>query len=187
MKFRNPFSRKPSGSAFSLLLLAGVCLLFPAASRAENCPWLNAATAGGLLGGEVTAEVTHPAMSDVTCKFVLKDSSVHAKLEIVVHTMATVGDEFPQILAECGPASTPIRAIGNEAVGCTKSDAPDMMTEEIVSRVRDRSFILRWTMPKPQASSQPESKPAGEAASPAEDEIKDKVQNVGQQVAGSLF
>lgn len=160
-----------------VLVLFGICLLMPALGRGENCPWLNAATAGGLLGGKVSMEVTHPGMSDITCKFVLNAESAHAQLEIVVHTMATIGDEFPQILAGCGEASTPLKAIGNEAVGCTLSSGPDQATEEIVSRVRERAFTLKWTMPKS----------IKDANAQTQDEIREKIRNVAEQVAGSLF
>src|SRR5271155_3750436 len=113
---------KIAGKPAMLWAVFGVLLFLPALCRAENCPWLNAATAGGLLGGEVTMEVTRPGPTDVTCKFVLKTEPTHAQLDIMVHTMTTVGDEFPQMLAECGAASTPLKAIGNQAVGCSKSD-----------------------------------------------------------------
>lgn len=156
-------------------MLFGAMFLLPALSHAENCPMLNAATAGGLLGGDVTMEVTRPAISDITCTFALKTGPVHAHLEIVMHTMTTIGDEFPQILADCGPSSTSLRAIGNEAVGCSKNSGTGEVTEEIVSRVRERSFVLRWTMPKA----------ADDAA--AEDDMRDKFRNIGEMVAGSLF
>jgi len=154
----------------------GVLLFLPALCRAENCPMLNAATAGGLLGGEVTMEVTRPGPTDVTCKFALKTGSTHAQLEIMVHTMTTIGDEFPQILAECGASSTPLKAIGNQAVRCSKSDGASEV-EEIVSRVRERAFILKWTKPKS----------IGDTASETEDSFQEKIRNVGEQVAGSLF
>ena len=65
--------------------------------------------------------------------------------------------------------------IGNEAVGCSKEEADGKLTEEIVSRVRDRSFTLKWTMPKPNTDAE------------MDNEIRDKIRNVGEQVAGSLF
>jgi len=158
-------------------VLFGICLLLPALGQGENCPWLNAATAGGLLGGNVTMEVTHPGLSDTTCKFVLNTESAHAQLEIVVHTMATIGDEFPQILADCGTSSTPLKAIGNEAVECTRNDGTGDVTEQIVSRVRERAFFLKWTMPKSSRAINAQ----------LQDEIREKIRNIAEQIAGSLF
>jgi hypothetical protein len=155
---------------FSALL--GICLLFPAMGSAENCPYLNAATAGGLLGGNVIMAVTHPAASDTTCKFAL--NAEHARLEIAVHTMTTIDDEFKHILAQCGGTPTPLKAIGNEAFECTRNDEAGEVAEQIVGRVRERAFILSWTMP-------------GSKRAQYQDQIQPRIRNVAEQVAGSLF
>jgi hypothetical protein len=163
--------------SWTLGALIAMWLFMPALCRGENCPWLNAATAGGFLGGEVTMEVTRPAPSDVTCKFVLKTESSRAELEIMVHTMTTIGDEFPQFLAQCGSDSTPLRAIGNQAIECATGEDTNETTEQIVSRVRERAFVLKWTMPKMD----------GGSASPSKTDVQDKFRNIAEMVAGSLF
>jgi len=155
--------------------LLGVCLLFPSICRSENCAWLNAATAGGLLGGEVTMKVTHTSPEDTTCEFALKHESTVSTLQIAVHTMTAVSQEFTAYLAQCGTVSTPLRAVGNEALECTLSRDPVQVTEQIISRVRDRAFLLKWSMPKS----------TEEAIS--QDDIREKLRNVAEQVAGSLF
>jgi hypothetical protein len=155
--------------------LLGICLLFPSICRSENCAWLNAATAGGLLGGEVTMKVTHTSPQDTTCVFTLQHEAAVSTLEIAVHTMTAVSQEFPAYLAQCGAVNIPLRAVGNEALECTLNSGAAQVTEQIVSRVRDRAFVLKWSMPKS----------TEEATS--QDDIREKLRNVAEQVAGSLF
>lgn len=53
-----------------------------------RCPWLNAATAGWLLGGEAQVIVTAPTQQgDVTCDFTSGQASAISTLHIAVHTM----------------------------------------------------------------------------------------------------
>jgi hypothetical protein len=156
------------------LVLAAV-LCAPAVGRAENCAWLNAATAGGLLGGEASMKVTTTSGFDTTCEFTLTGKSAVSKLTIVVHSMAVTHEEFPAFLAQCGSDGTAMRAIGNEAVECMRASGENEVTEQVISRVRDRALVLTWVMPKP----------AGDAQ--AQSEIRDKFRNVAEQVAGSLF
>jgi hypothetical protein len=160
-----------------LWLAVGILLLAPAVSRSENCAWLNAATAGGLLGGEVSMKVVHTSPEDTTCEFTLKHDSSVSTLKIAVHTMNARSHEFPALLAQCGTTGMPLRAVGNEALECTRTSGSNQVTEQLVSRVRERAFVLTWAMPKPH----------GDAASQSQDEIRDKFRNVAEQVAGSLF
>jgi hypothetical protein len=156
------------------VVLAAV-LCAPAIGRAENCAWLNAATAGGLLGGEPAMKVITTSGFDTTCEFTVKNQSALSKLTIAVHSMAVTREEFPALLAQCGTDGTAMRAVGNEAVECMRATGADEVTEQVVSRVRDRAFILTWVMPKPADDPQKQA------------EIRDKFRNVAEQVAGSLF
>ena len=156
------------------VVLAAV-LCAPTIGRAENCAWLNAATAGGLLGGEASMKVSTMSGFDTTCEFTLKGESAVSKLTIAVHSMAVTSEEFPALLAQCGSNSTAMRAVGNEAVECMRATGANEMTEQVVSRVRDRAFVLTWVMPKPADDAQKQA------------EIRDKFRNIAEQVAGSLF
>jgi hypothetical protein len=156
------------------VILATV-LWAPAIGRAENCAWLNAATAGGLLGGEASMKVTTTSGFDTTCEFTLKGESAVSTLTIAVHSMAVTREEFPALLAQCGSAGTAMRAVGNEAVECMRATGANEVTEQVVSRVRDRAFTLTWVMPKPAEDAQKQA------------EIRDKFRNIAEQVAGSLF
>ena len=160
-----------------ILAIIGFVWLAPELCRGENCAWLNAATAGGLLGGDVTMKVTHTTAQDSTCEFTIKDKSPVSSLEIAVHTMASVSQEFPALLSQCSKVGNPLRAVGNEAVECTLMDSKNELTEQIVSRVRDRVFILKWKMVLP----------GGDPTAQAKTEMQDRFRNIAEQVAGSLF
>lgn len=179
----------------SVLVIAG-WVLVPGECRAEaKCPWLNAATAAGLLGGEVQMTVTAPVEPDagkgvgtamypdqvrmdrfdVSCDFSRKvDSSVYT-LGIVVKTMSDPAKEFASFLKLCGGTTVALQGIGNEAVQCTAKDDSGPGHEQVIARVRDRAFVLtvnRELSPHPTANG---------------DELRDDTRNIAEQVAGSLF
>ena len=125
-----------------LLAAAGCC-------ASETCPWLNAATASGVLGGDVTVRVT-----ETSCVFKTQDKKT---LSIEVKAGASY-------LSKCGTHSTPVKAIGNEAVVCSGGD-----WAMVAGRVRDRGFLVRVN------------------ASETEVSLREKAQKVAEQVAGILF
>jgi hypothetical protein len=101
-------------------------ILMAAAGRAEEaCPFLNTATAAGVLGAEVTAHVTGD-----TCVF------AHGASELRIEVKTVTLPHKPN----CAPTPTSLRAIGNEAVACETDGA-----EQIAGRVRDRAFFVRLT------------------------------------------
>lgn len=103
-----------------LLMAAGLC-------RAQNaCPWLNAATAGGILGGPVTASV-----KPTVCEFVRHLGSNESTLRIEVQKKPA------SLAAKCDSTGTPIKAIGNEALACTAGSF-----EIVIGRVRDQRFAV---------------------------------------------
>ncbi|HZU27324.1 MAG TPA: hypothetical protein VFA04_17485 [Bryobacteraceae bacterium] len=104
-----------------LFLLCTVPLLSHAADR---CPWINTATASGLLGSDVTARLT-----DTSCTF----QSPQAELKIEVTTKPST--------VPC-PTGTPLKAIGNEARLCDGSDH-DGRWALVAGRVRDQFFTVR--------------------------------------------
>ena len=157
-------------------ILIAVGMLSPLLCGAENCAWLNAATAGGLLGGDVSMKVIHTNAADTTCEFLLRGSSGASILQIAVHTMNAMHDEFRNYALECGNAQVALGGVGNEAIECLDSRSTPR-TAKIISRVRERVFLLTWTTPASTANDTPE----------VEQEMKDKLRNVAEQVAGSLF
>jgi hypothetical protein len=101
-----------------LLMMGGATLC-----GAENsCPWLNSATAAGVLGGPVTASV-----SPAVCEFVHDQTTLHIEVRVKPASIA----------AKCESPATPLRAIGNEAVACSVSGR-----EMVIGRVRDQRFVV---------------------------------------------
>jgi hypothetical protein len=168
----------------ALFLVSGIA---HAQKPSQSCPWLNAATAGGVLGGEVRLLVTHTptdqadqpnnAPGDATCEFRLTNAA--GSVKIAVHTMQSHAKEFPAYLASCGPSPRKLVGVGNEAVACTLPNGSAGATEQVVGRIRQRVFILSWSIPANAAT-------AADAAG-AKDVVRDKLQNTAEQVAGSLF
>jgi hypothetical protein len=156
-------------------ILLAVALLWPAISEAaEMCPWLNAATAGGVLGGGVTMTVTRRDSNkdDATCDFVRKQGAVMHELRIEVQTMGEAVKEFAAFKAQCGSDATSLKAIGNEAVACSLDDKNGHRSAQVVSRVRDRAFVICVIT----------TDSAMTLAS-----ISEKARSVAEQVAGNLF
>jgi hypothetical protein len=182
-------------TVMSVLALAGLITLAGECNAQAKCPWLNAATAAGLLGGEVQLSVTAPVdpgtakgagadmyseqarmdRFDVSCDFTRKTASSAFALGIVVKTMADYKKDFSTYLALCGGTTVPLKGIGNEAVQCVSKDLSVAGEEKVIARVRDRAFVLTVRR---------ETKPhAGAEAI----ELTDGTRNIAEQVAGSLF
>jgi hypothetical protein len=159
-----------------MLVILGVLWTAPELCRSENCAWLNAATAGGLLGGEVTMKVAYTTAADTTCEFTVKGTSPSSSLQITVHTMTSVSQDFPAYRSQCGESNSALRGVGNEAVECTLMSEPGEMTEQIIGRVRERVFVLKWKMAL-----------NGDLTTQAKTDMREKIRNVAEQVAGSLF
>jgi hypothetical protein len=184
-----------------ILLMA--FLSFPMLCRAEeSCLWLNAATAGGFLGGEVTATVSpgnahtpkvqtanaksgagplsaNPSvtgyagngMDDSDCFFVRQPPSAGA-LRIEVRTMSKPAKEFASYTARCGPHAVPLQAIGNEAFTCETKEKSGRIAEQVVGRVRERSFVVRLSMG---------------GGSISQTLLREKAEKVAEIVSGNLF
>ena len=92
--------------------------------RAESvCPWLNKATAGGVLGGPVSAVV-----KQTSCEF-MRPSGAVLRIEVQKKPAA------PRVKCETGGMA--LKAIGNEAVACLSGGA-----EVVIGRVRDQRFAV---------------------------------------------
>ena len=146
------------GTGFSLSCVA-----------AETCPWLNPATAGGVLGGAVTSVIVKRAAAadDASCDFVRHEGSLALDLRIEVETMRSPTKDFASYAARCHSPAVPLKAIGNEALACSDEGA-----EQIVGRVRDRAFLVRIST---------SDRSAQQSA------LRDKARKVAEQVAGILF
>jgi hypothetical protein len=118
-------------------------MLAPAVCHGQTkCPWMNEATARGILGGAVTAAATISASGGGVCTFSRRQGSGVHELSISVDIMSDVPKEFPAYLAQCAANSTPLRAIGNEAVICSMRSKEDLPIERVVGRVREKAFVV---------------------------------------------
>jgi hypothetical protein len=156
-----------------LLLLSLLAASATVASAAEqSCPWLNSATAAGILGGPVTITMLHPRKDkDATlCEFASASRSI---LRIEVETMANPAVDFAPWLAQCKSHGQPVRGIGNEAIVCTLNKHC-ITSEEILSRVRNHAFLVRVTAQKTRSPTLPSS-------------LREQAQTAAELVAGNLF
>jgi hypothetical protein len=171
-------------------------VLVPDECRAQaKCPWLNAATAAGLLGGEVQMTVTAPVdpgpvkgagtamypdqvrmdRFDVSCQFSRKLDSGMSALSIAVNTMSDPAKDFVSFLAHCDGEKLALKGVGNEAVQCLRSGDSGNGREQVMGRVRDRTFVITVNRSAPAAPAEP-----GVA-------LQSDTRNIAEQVAGSLF
>lgn len=161
--------------AMSTLVFAGL-FLTPVVSRADaRCPWLNAATAGWVLGGEVQMSVTPlTPQGDATCEFSRGLAATAFTLSIAVHTMDVPSRDFASYLSQCDGTRLPLKAIGNEAIQCVPKNGSGGDEEQIIGRVRERVFVL--TIHR-----------SGVPPATLKDGLREDTRNIAGQVAGSLF
>ncbi len=135
-------------------------MLAPMAAAAEHCTWLNAATAGGFLGGAANLTV-QPG----SCEFRRTAGGHELVLRIEV---APANAPHPQ----CGASGEALRGVGNEATACAYEGTGGWRGQQVTGRVRDQAFLVRM------ASNDP---------APDEKALRQKVRDIAEQVAGILF
>jgi hypothetical protein len=161
---------------FACAFFLGLMLLIPGVCRAQSkCPWFGEASARGVLKGEVAVKVNLTGPGDGDCEFARQEGGVHHQLDILVITMTDIPKQFARYAEQCTPKSTPLRAIGNEAVLCSIQTHANTYAEKVVGRVRERAFIVTL-------SSSLEDDPSF-----TQKMRREKVQLVAEQVAGILF
>lgn len=158
----------------SLCLALGLALAAASAEAQARCPWLNVATASGVLEGPAQMEAQTPASGQAVCSFRYATGNAVSSLRITVEDRkdATAGEAALE--ARCASPGAPLKAIGNEAVFCAK-DTRSSRGEEVIGRVRDRIFTVTISTNAPEDSVM------------TRDALVGKVQNVAEQVAGALF
>jgi hypothetical protein len=115
----------------------------------NNCPWINEATASGLLSGEATGEMTEAAPGQpAVCTFTQQDKGVTRILKITVEQSANPHPLLVSLQARCGANGMALSAIGNEAMMCAVDDRKGAQEELVAGRVRDQVFTIsmRTTM-----------------------------------------
>jgi len=116
----------------------------PAVGNAANkCPWINEATASGLLGGAADGLYTPAATGQpAACTFTEASGEVKRTLRITVEVAADPHAQLNAISQSCGPDVVPVKAIGNEAMVCAADGRKGSTAERIVGRVRDQVFTI---------------------------------------------
>jgi hypothetical protein len=157
--------------------LLGICLigLSTGARAANNCAWINEATASGLLGGDAVGDVTAAEGQPTVCTFTQVSAGVTHTLRLTVEISTDPHARVGVIAQNCGPDAAPIKAIGNEALFCAADDRKAGMGEMVVGRVRDQVFTIT-------IGSSLKNDPVLKR-----DALKARIYTAAEQVAGNLF
>jgi hypothetical protein len=161
----------PAVLALGLIGLPKVC------KAANNCPWINEATASGLLGGEAEGALTGGLDNGGTavCEFTQQGDSFKRTLQIAVELASDPHARLSAVAQICGSDVVPLKAIGNEALICEADDRKSGQGERVVGRVRDQVFTItiKTTL----------------KADPilTRDELKARINTAAEQVSGNLF
>jgi hypothetical protein len=161
----------------SFIVVASFSLLCGACRAQSICPWLNAATASGVLGGAATVEVSNTGASTGTCVFRLPSGTSSDTLRIAVvraDHAENAGKEMKPYQIGCTSSSAPLKAVGNEAVLCV-SNTGISSGELVVGRVRDKIFTVSI------------STSIGNDSETSRDILVEKAEEIAKQVAGALF
>jgi hypothetical protein len=159
----------------SHILLLGMAFL-PAVCHAQaKCPWINEATARGIVGGAVTVTVKVNDQGAGFCEFSRPQEAAVHQLRIAVDIMTDIPKQFPTYLAQCPPKSASLRAVGNESVMCSTQGKPDQFAEIVVGRVRNQAFVVSVSSTVQDDRSMPQ------------EGRREKANLIAEQVAGILF
>ncbi len=139
-----------------------------------TCPWMNRATASGLMDTPMEAAEVQGTSPNVTCIYNSPQGGDNTRLTIQVAQLTNLEKHFGAFDAMCQSKGERVAAIGNEAVLCAADDQKSR-TERVVGRVRDLAFVvtvsssLRIKTPSPR------------------DKMKMQATRIAEQVAGFLL
>ena len=161
------------------LTLALFVLVAPRAALCQantGCPWLNVATASGVLRtSESETMATLFEGSRAACSFVYHDATASRELRITMEQVQDPSQAMTACKARCSGEASPLQAIGNEAVTCAADTKGQADGEQVIGRVRDQIFTVTIMT---SARNDP---------SMSRDALKEKTRNIAEQVAGALF
>lgn len=152
-------------------------LMLPVDAKAANlCPWLNEATAGGLLEGDAVGAFTKASPGQpAVCTFTSEEAGTRRTLRITVEVVPETHQRLAREEQSCGQDAEPLKAIGNEAIGCAADDPKAGPGQRALGRVRDQFFTIS-------IASTLKSDPKL-----TRDALKAKIYTAAEQVAGNLF
>jgi hypothetical protein len=141
-----------------------------------GCPWLNVATASGVLrSSESGPMATLSQGSAAACSFDYHDATASRELRITVDQVKDPGRGLAAYTTQCSGATAPLQAIGNEAVACAVDTKGHTYGEQVIGRVRDQIFTVTMTTNTQNDPSMPR------------EALEEKTRNISEQVAGALF
>lgn len=159
-------------------MILAVCLagISKTASAANACPWINEATASGLLGGDSVGSYTEAGNGQpALCVFTQQVAGGLRELRIAVEIAPDPHARLAEAERGCGSDAAPLRAIGNEAVFCMADERRGTLGEQVLGRVRDKVFVIRMT-----SSVKDDPILTREA-------LKNRISTAAEQVSGNLF
>jgi len=178
MTYHAKLFKKTLGMLRLVTLFLGFLGLAANCHATNNCPWLNEATAGGLLGGDAVGDfiaASASAAQPAVCTFTQTGANFTRTLRITVEVTPDTHARVQAAAQPCGKNVTPMQAIGNEASMCTienRNAAPEQL---VVGRVRDQLFTISFTTTL-------KDDPILTRAA-----LKDRAYTAAEQVAGNLF
>ena len=125
----------------------------------NECPWMNAATAAGIIGRPVGTK----AVGTNACVFKAARSAYVLRVDV------KAARSSPE---SCGSHPQALRGIGNEAIACEHRERKGHRMERVVGRVRNQVFVITVTTTDRSA---------------AQVSLLAKAESAAEQVAGSLF
>jgi hypothetical protein len=166
-----------SSPAIRVALAAALFAALPAAGRAaNNCPWINEATASGLLGADAVGSYTDQTSTrPAVCAFIQSVSGMTRVLRIAVIETPGFRSLLDKESRACATAAEPLRAIGNEAISCSLDDRRKPYAERVIGRVRDQVFTITLSTTRKDDSIL------------NREERKARVLIAAEQVSGNLF
>lgn len=147
-----------------------------ATGETPTCPWLNLATASGVLRSSASSPMAVlTGLSATVCDFTYQDPVASRTLKITVEQAKDPDQTFIAYRKQCGVTATALRAVGNEAWMCEADARGQIYGEQVIGRVRDNIFtVLLSTSLRDDPSIPRET-------------LEEKVRTIAEQVAGSLF
>ena len=141
-----------------------------------GCPWLNVATATGVLRSNEQSPMAILARGErAACDFNYHDATASRELKITVEQVMDPQHTMSAYKALCGPRITPLRGIGNEAVTCAVDRSGKSYGQQVIGVVRDQIFTVTVITSAKHDPAMPR------------DALKEKSRNISEQVAGALF
>jgi len=178
LKMESKTNRMKGLLQVSRAALLSLCLTAVPGSAlaANNCAWINEATASSLLGGDAVGQVSVPAAGQTTvCTFTSTSADAVRTLRVTVEIAADPHARMGELAQSCGASAAPLRAIGNEALTCAADDRKGDPGERLVGRVRDQVFTITIASTLKKDSTL------------TRDALESKIYLAAEQVAGNLF